>query len=90
MSRTREENATDLALEHAQREHEKVRTPDFTATDHGSIVLLQPNTAAASTWADEHLPDDAPTFGKGFAVEKNYICDILQGIECDGLTWAQG
>ena len=65
------------------------KTTDFNAVDHGSVVLLQPITADAATWAEEHLPEDAPRFGSGYAIEKNYICEILQGIECDGLTWGQ-
>ncbi len=36
---------------------------DFKVSAHGTIFLLDPLTAAARRWADEHLPDDALYFG---------------------------
>lgn len=64
----------------------KIATPDFDVIDSGSIVLLRPNTAAASAWCDEHLPEDATWFGGSVAVEPRYISDIVDGAISDGLT----
>ncbi len=36
---------------------------DFKVSAHGTIFLLDPLTAAARRWADEHLRDDALYFG---------------------------
>ena len=60
---------------------------DFYAEDNGSIILLRPATNAAVAWAEEFLPEDAPRFGNAYAVERNFICTVLNGIEGDGLKW---
>lgn len=59
---------------------------DFSVENHGSIVLLRPLTPAAEAWIEEHIPDDAQTFGNAIAVEPRYIQDIINGIVADGLT----
>lgn len=64
-------------------------TADFTVRNEGSIFLLTPQTDAAREWADEHLPDDAMTFGPSTVVEHRYIGAIVDGIQGDGLTVAE-
>lgn len=59
---------------------------DFDVQNHGSIFLLIPNTDDAKQWVEEHLPDDAMTFGNGIAIEHRYITDIVNGALGDGLT----
>ena len=61
---------------------------DFDVVNGGSVFLLIPNTDAANAWVEEHLPEDAPVFGKGIAVEARYIGDILHGIQEDGLSFS--
>lgn len=61
---------------------------DFDLVNGGSVFLLIPNTEAAEAWVAEHLPDDAPTFGRGIAVEHRYISDVMRGIMADGLSFA--
>ena len=62
---------------------------DFTCYHDGSsLFLLTPRTEAAQAWADEHLPDDAQTFGYAIVVEHRYISAIVAGIESDGLSIA--
>jgi hypothetical protein len=58
---------------------------DAIVWNHGSIVVLRPLTAEAEAWCDEHLPDDCPLWGDGFAIELNYITPILEGMRADGL-----
>ena len=60
--------------------------PDFSIHDDGSILLLFPLTRKARAWTANHLPDDAPTFGHAYAIEHNYVRNILNGILADGLT----
>lgn len=59
---------------------------DFHATNHGSIVTLEPLTEAARNWCDEHLPEDRMTLGNAIAIEPRYFTDIIVGIHDDGLT----
>lgn len=59
---------------------------DFTVQNEGSIFLLHPHTDAARAWIEEHIPEDAQTFGDAIAVEHRYICSIVDGIQGDGLT----
>lgn len=61
---------------------------DFTVSNHGSIFLLTPVSAAGEAWANDHLPEDAARFGFGIAVEHRYIADIVDGIRNDGLEVA--
>lgn len=61
-------------------------TADFTITNHGNICLLTPNTNDAQTWAANHLPDDALTFGGGIAIEPRYVDAIVDGFQSEGLT----
>lgn len=59
---------------------------DFHITDHGSIVLLDPLTDAASEWVDQHIPGDAMRFAGAVAIEPRYVEPILEGIVGDGLS----
>jgi hypothetical protein len=60
--------------------------PDFIVENHGSIFLLRPLTAAANSWTEEHIPEDAQWFGGAVVVEHRFIWTILEGIQSDGLT----
>ena len=60
---------------------------DFVLIDHGSIVILDPVTDAALEWCYEHLPEDAPRWGRvGYAIELRYIHEIADAAVRDGLT----
>lgn len=58
---------------------------DFTAEDHGSIVVLDPKSRACLQWFYKHLPQDCPRWGVGFAIEQNYVGAILEAMASDGL-----
>jgi hypothetical protein len=58
---------------------------DVSILDAGSILVVTPITEEAQQWCDEHLPDDAPMWGHGYAVERRYAGDILAGMVRDGL-----
>ena len=59
---------------------------DFDIEDHGSIVVIDAYSNAALQWLYYHLPEDCPRWGaKGFAIEANYVADILLAMDIDGL-----
>jgi hypothetical protein len=60
---------------------------DFVVANHFSVVILHARTDAARAWLDEHLPEDALTWGTdGTVIEPRYVGPILDGIRSDGLT----
>ena len=59
-------------------------TADFIVDCHGSIYLLRPLTLAASSWIDEHFPEDRVTFGAAVVVEHRYISGIVRAAQADG------
>jgi len=59
---------------------------DFRFANHGSICILAPLTEEASTWVEEHIPEDAQRWAGGIVVEPRYVADIRDGIDSDGLT----
>jgi hypothetical protein len=59
---------------------------DFDVQNHGSIILLYPDTEAARQWVASFLPEEALTFGDAVVIEPRYFEDIRQGIIADGLS----
>jgi hypothetical protein len=60
---------------------------DFTVSDHGTIFLVQPNTAAGRQWVEDHIPSDATFWGEAVVVEHRFIGDIISGFRLEGLGW---
>ena len=60
---------------------------DFTIDDHGSIVLLRPETRQAWAWILDNLGQEAPTFAGAIVIERKYVEPILLGLTQDDLTW---
>lgn len=58
---------------------------DLSVQDHGSIMILTPHTDAGREWIDEHIPEDAMTWGGGIVVEPRYMEAIVCGAIGDGL-----
>ena len=59
---------------------------DFDLENHGSIVIIDCYSEAALQWCYYHLPEDCPRWGaKGFAIEANYVADIILAMEVDNL-----
>ncbi len=62
---------------------------DFTVQNHGSIYILNAESEAAKAWVEQHLPEDAQSWGQnGTVVEHRYIGAIVDGIVNDGLEVA--
>lgn len=59
---------------------------DFIVQDHGSIIILEPQTTAAKAWADERFPEDAQNWANGTVIERRFFEPIYNGITADGLT----
>lgn len=59
---------------------------DYIVEGHGSITVIDPVGVAALQWLYAHLPEDCPRWGKfGFAIETNFVGDVLEGMGRDGL-----
>lgn len=61
---------------------------DFDVVNGGSVFLLILVSEGAKAWVEEYLPDDAPSFGNGIAVEARYIGEILNGIQEAGFSFS--
>ena len=62
------------------------RCYDYEVYDHDSIVVIYPTCEAALQWCYKHLPEECPRWGaQGFAIERRYVGDILEGMKRDGL-----
>ena len=59
---------------------------DFTVQDHGSIIILVPQTPVAKEWPDERFPEDAANWANGTVIERCYFKPVYAGIIADGLT----
>jgi len=59
---------------------------DFIVQDHGSIIILEPQTTMAKDWIADNLQEDACGWPSGHVIERRYFEDIYDGITADGLT----
>lgn len=62
-----------------------MRKADLSVTNEGSIFLLTPTSTRGGDWINEHIPEDAPTWGISIVVEHRYIEAIVLGAIADGL-----
>jgi hypothetical protein len=60
--------------------------PDFTVSDHGTIVLVRPSTAAGNAHLASVVPEDAQWFGDALAVEPRFLGPLIQGLQDEGFT----
>lgn len=67
----------------------KHKGADFTFVDGGSVCLLIPATSEARRWIAENIGDDALYLGQGLAIERQYVGQILDGVQADGFEVAQ-
>lgn len=82
----------------AKLKHRKVATQftrrdpltkqDFTINNHGSVVLLVPNTEAAKDWADEHIGKDNgfQPYWPTMLFEPRYVAQVVHDIQAQGLS----
>ena len=63
---------------------------DVLVRDDFSMVLFFAHTEPGAVWLDEHLPEDCPRMGKGFAVESRCASDIIMGMVGDDLNLNAG
>ncbi len=61
---------------------------DFTVNNHGSIVLVVPNTQAGIDWANENIGKDNgyQPYWPTMVFEPRYVDQVLDGIRAEGLT----
>lgn len=59
---------------------------DIYISDHGSVVLFQPLTAAAHEWMEANInPESWRWFGPSLAVDQRYAGALIDGALEDGL-----
>lgn len=65
-----------------------VPSADFFLENHGSILLLRPQTDSARIWVADHIGKDNgfQPYWPTVVVEHRYIADIVAGIKNDGLA----
>jgi hypothetical protein len=68
----------------------RMRMADFEVSNHGTIYILTPLTAAARDWVAEFLPEDAQRWAGGVAIEHRYISGVVIGAQRDGLSMVRG
>ncbi len=67
----------------------EIAGPDLTVANHGSLIMVTPQTPEGSLWIDANVPlEDWQWFGGGFAVEPRYADALLLGAINDGLEVA--
>jgi len=59
---------------------------DFTIDDHGSLVLLKPETQEAFSWIAENIGTPVIWFAGGIALEPHSMSALLSGILGDDLS----
>jgi hypothetical protein len=61
---------------------------DFTVNNHGSLVLIVPNTQAAKDWTDKNVGRDNgyQPYYPTMLFEQRYVDDVLDGIRKEGLS----
>lgn len=61
-------------------------TTDFIVQDHGSIIILLPQTTFAKDWIEDNLQEAACGWPSGHVIERRYFEPIYDGLTADGLT----
>jgi hypothetical protein len=69
---------------HAEARKE-VPMEDFLLIDHGSIILLEARTDAASNWVTSNLSDDVRFYGRRFVMDRRCMLPLVQDVIHDGL-----
>jgi hypothetical protein len=60
---------------------------DFTVDDHGSLILLKPESPEAFEWIAENIGAPIPWFAGGIALEPSIIPSLLCSILEDDLSF---
>lgn len=59
---------------------------DAVVTVHGSLVLIELRTDAASKWVGSNVQQDAQFWGGSLVVEPRYLEALVCGMRTDGLV----
>lgn len=64
---------------------------DVVVTNHGSVVMIRPETPAAQEWVDANLELEGwQWLGGGFACEPRMVEGLVDGMQGDGLVVVEG
>lgn len=56
----------------------------FRVENHGSIVLVRPETEGEHEWLEQTAPEDAQWWGDALVVEPRYVAGVLEAARNDG------
>ena len=61
---------------------------DFTVENHGSVVIIRPNTPAGIEWANANVgrSNGYQPLWPSMLFEPRYVDQVISGIQSDGLT----
>lgn len=61
---------------------------DFQINNHGSIIILVPQSQAAEKWVEDKIGsgNGYQPYWPSVIIEPRYIDDIIEGIQLDGLV----
>ena len=63
------------------------REPDIRVRDHGSVVLIVPESFTGRRWIEDHVDREGPQpKWPSVLAEPRLVVDVLQGMEDDGLV----
>ena len=66
---------------------------DLRFENHGSLILMYPETREGRAWIKRHIHNESPRWGAGVVIEPRYVADVAGGARQDGLLvpdWAVG
>lgn len=59
---------------------------DYTATNHGSLYLVEPHNDTAYAWLMDHVSTETQWMGRAVAVEPRYVQGLVEQLREDGFT----
>ena len=60
--------------------------PDFTVTNHGAIILVQPLSEGATTWLRGIGNGESQWYGNALCVEPRYLDNLIAGLNESGFV----
>lgn len=60
--------------------------PDFTVSDHGSLLIITPLNSEARSHLEEHISPEALWYAGGVVVEPRYIDTLCDRLIAEGFV----
>ncbi len=82
-------SSTEGETMHCSNEHFGIPPADVTVENHGTLVLVRPETDAATAWLNENV-DECVWFAGALVVEPRYVEGLLLGMADEGFMVRAG